>query len=91
MHLVCSPRQRVKELVLGAALGRDGCKTKTQGCLGLEEPFSRTERWGAFLGHWLGRPPVRVVGSPHFPETTIQYIHVIFHQAVLLVHPLTVV
>lgn len=85
------PQNSDKRLVLGAALFRGKCKTRTQGFPCLKEPFSnRKERWVAFLGHWLGSLPVRATDSFHFPETSIWYTYVIFHQVVLLARPLAV-
>lgn len=83
--LECSPKQRVRGLVLGSALCRGRCQSRTQGCSGLEESLSsRTESTG-----WLGSLLGRFVGSSHFPETTIWFTHIIFLQAVLLAHSLS--
>lgn len=84
--LDCAPKQRVRGLVLSAALCRGRCQSRTQGCSRLEESLSsRTESTC-----WLGSLLRRFVGSSHFPETTIWSTHVIFHRAVLLlIHPLS--
>ena len=68
---------------LGAAQGRNGFKTRTQGFSGLWRSHSAAEQRDGVLS-WVtgwGACQWGFEDSSHFPEMTIQYIHVIFHSS----------